>query len=161
MMQPHNVREPKWCFQAAFVLAGDLGSQLALAKLGVAQDAVVDLDAWLETYNGGLSAGVINTGKAIANASYPKEWDSDPYVLAHNADADLRVDTKVTGMSYPAWVSGEGAIVPNLFGPYDARLLRRSFTHLAQKVKLRVGATAGLYPGGRPSSLQIQAHGVI
>jgi len=128
------------------VLAGDLGSQLALAKLGAAKDAVVSIDAWLETYNGGLSAGVINTLKASANASYPKEWDSDPYVLVPDVDPALRTDTKVTGMSYPSWVGGEGVVVSNIFGPYDARLLRRSFIHLAQKVQLRVGATAGMYP---------------
>eukprot|EP00931_Biecheleriopsis_adriatica_P104545 TRINITY_DN79207_c0_g1_i1.p1 TRINITY_DN79207_c0_g1~~TRINITY_DN79207_c0_g1_i1.p1 ORF type:complete len:179 (+),score=37.85 TRINITY_DN79207_c0_g1_i1:22-537(+) len=49
-------------------------------------------------------------------------------------------------MSYPKWVGGEGLVVPNIFGPYDARLLRRSFTHLGQKVQLRVGAYTGMYP---------------
>merc|ERR1719436_415615 len=73
------------------VMAGDLGAQLALEGLGAAEASEVTLDAWLETYNGGLSAGVINTGKAIANASYPKEWDTDPYVLAPNASESLRV----------------------------------------------------------------------
>lgn len=128
------------------VLAGDLGAQLALAELGAGGDEEVSVDAWLETYNGGLSAGVINTGKAIANASYPKTWDADPYVLAPSAEPDLRVDSKVEGMSYPSWVHGEGLVVKNIFGPYDARLLRRSFTHLKQKVRLRVGATSSLYP---------------
>merc|ERR1719446_1208859 len=80
------------------------------------------------------------------NASYPKSWNNDPYVLVPNVSADLRVDTKVEGMSYPRFVWGEGMVVANIFGPYDARLLRRSFTHLGQKVELRVGATAGLYP---------------
>merc|ERR1712151_1039782 len=55
-------------------------------------------------------------------------------------------DKTVVGMSYPKWVSGEGLMVANIFGPYDARLLRRSFTHLGQKVQLRVGAATGLYP---------------
>merc|ERR1712110_1078349 len=109
-------------------------------------DTQVNVDAWLETYNGGVSAGVINTGKAIANASFPKEWNTDPYVLAPNASAALRVDTKVEGMGYPKYVWGEGLMVANIFGPYDARLLRRTFTHLGQKVHLRVGATAGMYP---------------
>lgn len=34
----------------------------------------------------------------------------------------------------------------NLFGPYDARLLRRSFVQRNQQVTLRVGASTGLYP---------------
>eukprot|EP00929_Paragymnodinium_shiwhaense_P034311 TRINITY_DN18693_c0_g2_i2.p1 TRINITY_DN18693_c0_g2~~TRINITY_DN18693_c0_g2_i2.p1 ORF type:complete len:333 (-),score=59.59 TRINITY_DN18693_c0_g2_i2:304-1302(-) len=127
------------------VLAGDIGAQLALEGLPTEGTAPVKLDAWLETYNGGLSAGVINTGKAIANASYPKEWDADPYVLAPGADSSLKADSKVEGMTYPSYVSGEGLVVANIFGPYDARLLRRSFVHLGQKVELRVGATPGLY----------------
>jgi len=127
-------------------LAGDLGSQLAIASLAPANGAQVDVDAWLETYNGGLSAGVINTGKAIANASFPKEWNTDPYVLVPNVSADLRVDTIVQGMTYPKWISGEGPVVANIFGPYDARLLRRTFSHLGQKVQLRVGAATLLYP---------------
>ena len=73
-------------------------------------DEAVNVDAWLETYNGGLSSGVINTGKAIKNASYPKEWNDDPYVLAPNASTDLRVDTLVTGTKYPTLLKGEGAI---------------------------------------------------
>jgi short subunit dehydrogenase-like uncharacterized protein len=127
-------------------LAGDLGSQLAIENLAASKGTQIGMDAWLEVYNGGLSAGVINTGKAIANASYPKEWNDDPYVLVPGVDASLRVDTKVEGMSYPTWVSGEGLVVSNIFGPYDARLLRRSFTHLEQKVQLRVGASTGMYP---------------
>jgi len=127
-------------------LAGDLGSQLALQSLGDVKGAKVSLDAWLETYNGGLSAGVINTAGALKNASYPKEWDSDPYVLTPKADSDLRIDTKVEGMSYPHWVSGEGLVVANIFGPYDARLLRRSFVRLGQKVELRVGSASSMYP---------------
>ena len=35
-------------------------------------------------------------------------------------------------------------MVSNIFGPYDARLLRRSFVHLKQAVTLRVGATSGM-----------------
>jgi short subunit dehydrogenase-like uncharacterized protein len=128
------------------VLAGDIGSQLAMAGLDVSAGSDVSLDAWLESYNGGLSAGVINTGKAIANASYPKEWDNDPYVLAPHTAKPLRVDKTVVGMSYPSWVRGEGLMVSNIFGQYDARLLRRSFAHLGQKVHLRVGATTGMYP---------------
>merc|ERR1712039_768197 len=84
-------------------------------------------------------------GKAMKNASYPKEWDKDPYVLVPSMDPSLKIDTKVEGMGYPYYVRGEGMIVSNIFGPYDARLLRRSFTHLGQKVQLRVGATAGMY----------------
>lgn len=128
------------------VLAGDLGSQLAIESLAPSQGAQVAIDAWLEKYNGGLSEGVINTGKAIANASYPKEWDKDPYVLVPGVDASLKVDTTVEGMSYPKWVTGEGLVVANIFGPYDARLLRRSFTHLGQKVQLRVGSYTSMYP---------------
>jgi len=101
---------------------------------------------WLETYNGGVSAGVINTGKAIKNASYPKEWDSDPYVLAPNAGEALKLDDKVEGMKYPQLVKGEGLVIANVFGPYDARLLRRSFTSRGLPVRLRVGASANLYP---------------
>lgn len=37
-----------------------------------------------------------------------------------------------------------GLVVSNIFGPYDARLLRRSFVHLNQLVTLRVGATSGM-----------------
>lgn len=37
-------------------------------------------------------------------------------------------------------------MVSNLFGPYDARLLRRSFVQRNQQVTLRVGASSGLYP---------------
>ena len=40
-------------------------------------------------------------------------------------------------------------MVSNIFGPYDARLLRRSFVHLNQPVTLRVGATSGLWPGNK------------
>jgi len=137
----------KILFSTGFcMMAGDLGSQLAIESLGASKDTQVAVDAWLETYNGGLSAGVLNTKKAIANASFPKEWGIDPYVLAPEADASLRVDTTVEGMSFPKWVSGEGLVVKNLFGVYDARLMRRSFTHLEQKVQLRVGASTGMYP---------------
>jgi len=125
------------------VLAGDLGTQLALKALP--SHGNISVDAWLETYNGGLSSGVINTGKAIKNASYPKAWNTDPYVLAPKAPASLRVDSTVAGIRYPAYAKGEGAIVANIFGPYDARLLRRSFTQLGQRVKLRVGATPSVY----------------
>lgn len=127
------------------VLAGDLGSQLAIDGLGAAADANVSVDAWLETYNGGISAGVIHTAKVIANATFPKEWNTDPYVLGPNTSEGLRVDTSVEGMTYPKYVSGEGLMVSNIFGPYDARLLRRSFVHLGQKVHLRVAATTSLY----------------
>ena len=93
-------------------------------------------------YNGGLSAGVVNTP---TNASYPKAWDKDPYVLAPNASATLKVDTSVEGLKYPSHVTGEGEVVANIFGPYDARLLRRTFTHKGQTVKLRVGALPSMY----------------
>jgi hypothetical protein len=79
------------------------------------------------------------------NASYPKSWDSDPYVLAPSAAPSLKVDELVEGMKYPAIVKGEGVIVGNLFGPYDARLLRRSFVLNEEAVHLRVGATPALY----------------
>jgi len=128
------------------VLAGDLGAQRAISELPKGQE--VAIDAWLETYNGGLSSGVIHTGKAIANASYPKEWDSDPYVLAPNVTADLRIDEIVEGIKYPAFIGApekEGIIVANIFGPYDARLLRRAFVQQGQQIKLRVGATPELY----------------
>jgi len=127
------------------VLAGDLGSQLAIDGLQVAAGANVSMDAWLETYNGGISAGVMHTAKVIANASFPKEWNTDPYVLVPNVSNDLRMDTVVEGMAYPKYVSGEGFMVENIFGPYDARLLHRSFAHLGQKVHLRVAATPTLY----------------
>mmetsp|Transcript_45062 Transcript_45062/g.107074 ORF Transcript_45062/g.107074 Transcript_45062/m.107074 type:complete len:419 (-) Transcript_45062:38-1294(-) len=127
------------------VLAGDLGSQLAIEGLHALDADEIQMDAWLETYNGGLSAGVINTGRAILNASYPEDWGTDPYVLAPLADESLRLDTRVEGMSFPQIISGEGLVVPNLFGPYDARLLRRSYALLGQKVRLRVGAAASMY----------------
>jgi len=127
------------------VMAGDLGSQLAIASLPPAQGANLSVDAWLETYNGGLSAGVLNTASAMKNATFPKEWNTDPYVLAPNVDANLRVDTIVEGMTYPSWISGEGLVDSNIFGPYDARLMRRTFSHLGQKVQLRVGAYGPMY----------------
>lgn len=133
------------------VLAGDLGAQLALRALSDASSddgsgGDLRLDAWLEGYNGGVSAGVIHTAEAMKKAKFPKEWEMDPYVLAPNASSELRKDSKVEGMRYPSWVSGEGLMVSNIFGPYDARLLRRSFVHLKQAVTLRVGATSGMYP---------------
>ena len=125
------------------VLAADLGAHVALAPFeGFAN---YSLDAWLEGYSGGISAGVIHTVKV--NASYPKEWDTDPYVLAPNASAALRVDTLVPGIKYPAEVPGEGLIVPSLFGAYDARLARRSFVLRddPMAVHMRVGATPKMY----------------
>ena len=53
------------------VLAGDLGSQLALGS--VSHDGDVALDAWLEGYDGGVSAGVIHTAEAMKKAQFPKE----------------------------------------------------------------------------------------
>ena len=125
-------------------LAGDLGAEMALARLGggAMRAGGAALDAWLETYNGGVSAGVVHTPR---NASYPKEWDTDPYVLAPHAPPALKVDTLVEGMEYPRVEPGEGLIVPNLFGPYDARLLRRAFVQRGQAVQLRVGARAHMY----------------
>jgi len=125
-------------------LAGDLGAEMALARLGggAMREGGAALDAWLETYNGGVSAGVVHTPR---NASYPKEWDTDPYVLAPHAPPALKVDTLVEGMEYPRVEPGEGLIVPNLFGPYDARLLRRAFVQRGQAVQLRVGARAHMY----------------
>ena len=52
--------------------------------------AVQHVDAWLEAYEGGISAGVIHT--THVNASYPKPWLTDPYVLAPHASAALRAD---------------------------------------------------------------------
>ena len=131
-------------------LAGDLGATLALelaherdvcSSPSLAGEARVD--AWLEEYSGGASAGVINT--VHVNASYPKEWATDPYLLAPHAPESLKVDSLVDGMHYPGLVSGEGLIVPNLFGPYDARLMRRSFVGRNQTVHLRVGAQPAVY----------------
>lgn len=79
------------------------------------------------------------------NASYPKAWETDPYVLAPTAPSTLRRDTLVEGMHYPRLVHREGLIVENLFGPYDARLMRRSFVTRNQSVALRVGATPSVY----------------
>lgn len=62
-------------------LAGEMGSQLAIEKMadGLPRRRTVhssgedvSVDAWLEEYNGGVSAGVINTPH---NLSYPKQWD--------------------------------------------------------------------------------------
>ena len=54
------------------VLAGDLGAQLALRNLSdVGGD--LRLDAWLEGYNGGVSAGVIHTAEAMKKAKFPKD----------------------------------------------------------------------------------------
>ena len=130
------------------VLAADLGAALALAPYrGLAQP--VQLDAWLERYNGGVSAGVIHT--VGVNASYPPSWADAPYVLAESiTPAAQRLDTLVDGTTYPIEVEGEGRIAQSLFGDYDARLVRRSIAlrnerSLAhgtpQAVRLRVGAT--------------------
>ena len=126
-------------------VAADLGSDLALGGVARPQGGggVVHVDAWLERYSGGVSAGVIHTEHV--NASYPKAWDADPYVLVPDAPTPLRVDTKVEGMSLPSVVAHEGVVVPNLFGPFDARLMRRSFVRRGQAVALRVGATPTLY----------------
>lgn len=127
-------------------LAGDLGSQLAMALLNSSSKSdVVDVGAYLERYNGGISAGVIATQGADKNATFPKEWTSDPYVLAPNASTSLKLDTSVTGVKYPAEEKGEGLVVSNLFGPYDARLLRRTFTQLGQEVRLKVGSPPTMY----------------
>lgn len=127
------------------VLAGDLGAQLAIQQLPqTSETAPISLDAWLSKYNGGLSAGVINTGKALHNATFPKPWATDPYVLAPNASSALKIDTKLDGMSYPGWADG-GPVVSNIFGPYDARLMRRTFTDKEQRVHLRVGARPKMY----------------
>lgn len=126
-------------------LAGDLGTQLAIKALGANIPDTITVDAWLEEYNGGLSAGVLNTKDALKNASYPKEWGTDPYVLAPDASQDLRVDTVVEGLKLPSWDSQEGAVVSNIFGPYDSRLLRSSFSHLGQRVHARFGAPPSMY----------------
>lgn len=127
-------------------LAGDLGSQLAIKALGpMSKTDTVAVDAWLEEYNGGLSAGVLNTRNAMKNASFPKAWNTDPYVLAPNASQELRVDTIVEGLKLPSWDKKEGPVVSNLFGPYDARLLRRTFTRLGQRIQARFGAPPSMY----------------
>ena len=124
-------------------LAADIGGALALEAAGSAPEDEMAVDAWLERYSGGISAGVINT--VHVNASYPKEWETDPYVLTPNAPPALKRDTIVDGMKYPGLVGGEGVIVPNLFGDYDARLMRNSFVHRNQSVHLRVGSPPALY----------------
>ena len=101
-------------------IAADVGTQMALSRIDsatAATTAPAHVDAWLEGYSGGVSAGVIHT--THVNASYPKEWDSDPYVLAPDAPAALKVDHLVDGMKYPAIVKREGLIVANLFGDYE------------------------------------------
>lgn len=115
-------------------LAADLGAALALEAVGGVGGAG-SVDAWLEQYSGGASAGVIST--THVNASYPKAWETDPYVLAPHSPATLRRDTLVEGMTFPKLVPEEGLIVPNIFGPYDARLLRRSFAHRNTSVRMR------------------------
>merc|ERR1711904_265230 len=117
----------------------------AIKALGVSSTDTVSVDAWLEQYNGGLSAGVLHTRNAMKNASYPKEWNTDPYVLAPNTSADLRLDTSVEGLKLPSYDKKEGALVSNIFGPYDARLLRRTFTRLGQRVYSRFGARPSTY----------------
>lgn len=59
-------------------MAGDLGSQLALGAISnhaSNSDEPVALDAWLEGYNGGVSAGVIHTAEAMKKAQFPKDRD--------------------------------------------------------------------------------------
>lgn len=101
------------------------------------------LSAWLERYSGGLSRGVIHT--THVNASYPKAWGVDPYVLAPGAPASLRLDTLVDGMRYPGFARGEGVVVPNLFGDYDARFLRATLVARQERLRLRVGSPTGQY----------------
>lgn len=115
---------------------------IAVARAGGAASPA-RLSAWLERYSGGLSRGVIRT--THVNASYPKDWATDPYVLAPDTPTGLRVDTLVDGMRYPGLVSGEGLVVPNLFGDYDARFLRASFVARQQHVHLRVGSPTSQY----------------
>jgi len=58
------------------VLAGDLGSQLALGAISnhaSNSNEPVALDAWLEGYDGGVSAGVIHTAEAMKKAQFPKD----------------------------------------------------------------------------------------
>ena len=105
-------------------LAGELGSQLALSQLdsrSAAYNASASnrsVDAWLERYNGGISAGVEHTPH---NSSYPPAWNDDPYVLAPSAPAELVVDTLVDGTKYPLHrVDGEEEIVDNIFGAYGS-----------------------------------------
>jgi len=126
-------------------LAGDLAVQLVLQQLKVSSINDIFVDAWLERYNGGSSHGVLNTIHAQSNASFPHQWASDPYVLAPTVQTDLRVDASLTGLKRPMWDDEEGLIVPNVFGPYDARVLRRTFAELNQKVHLREGAPAKMY----------------
>ena len=60
------------------VLAGDLGSQLALGAISnhaSNSNEEVALDAWLEGYDGGVSAGVIHTAEAMKKAQFPKDRD--------------------------------------------------------------------------------------
>ena len=124
-------------------VAADLGAAMAIGEGPVPQGSDARLDAWLERYSGGISGGVIHT--THVNASYPKAWNSDPYVLAPNASSTVRVDTLVDGTHYPTTASPEGLIVPNLFGDYDARFMRRSFAARGQVVKLRVGSPVAQY----------------
>lgn len=132
-------------FSSGFcALAGDLGSQLALAKVSNSGDTR-NVDAWLETYNGGISAGVLNTFKAMKNASFPKEWESDPYVLTPDANESLKVDSSVTGLGKIGYDWHEGTVTQNIFGPYDARLIRRSFVTRGQAVHFRAGAPPSMY----------------
>ena len=123
-------------------VAAELGADMALEGVGGDATEAMALDGWLERYSGGVSAGVLNTPK---NVTFPKPWATDPYVLAPNASAALKPDTLVEGMRFPAYVRHEGIVVPNLFGPYDARLVRRSFTQRGQNVTLRVASTPAQY----------------
>ena len=129
-------------------VAADLGAALALERAdgrNGRDGATTNLDAWLEKYSGGISAGVIHT--THVNASYPKEWSTDPYVLAPTIDPSLKIDTLVDGTHYPLVdPDHEGFTVPNLFGDYDARFMRRSFAARGQRVHLRVGSPITLYP---------------
>lgn len=120
-------------------IAADVGTQLALDAVAISSTAPAHIDAWLERYSGGVSAGVIHT--VHVNASYPKEWDTDPYVLAPDAPASLRVDSLVDGMHYPAIVKDEGVVVANLFGDYEwARAETRTGIATALMAEPTVGA---------------------
>lgn len=69
----HQISGSQMVLSSGFcVLAGDLGAQLALRNLSdVGGD--LRLDAWLEGYNGGVSAGVIHTAEAMKKAKFPKD----------------------------------------------------------------------------------------
>jgi len=164
--RPEECDSQPWCFVPRKCgSSGKSGTTKRCLKVAVAPDfcpkasatayqksdqsEVASLDVVLTAYNGGWSAGFLNQldQSYAENTSFPKEWATDPYVLTPGAAADLRVDANqsVTGITNKTVLKDLGEAVADIMANNSARLLRRSFVKLNQKVRLRDGATPWTY----------------